>query len=117
MTYRSPGNDPNRQRDIPTPDEVRAMVTGAGVDGFQASNRFADGVGSTLEREAAAREGPSEKMVWLDCNERTPTESRALAEREQRCATCGLRGNCWCDQPCAFCKYPPMRGTPKKEVS
>lgn len=111
MTYRSPGNDPNRTRDIPTPDEVRAMITGAGADGFQAENRYAG-------LPAETPPSPDETMVWLDCNERTLTESRRLAEREHRCATCGLQGRCWCDQPCAFCKFPPMHPTePKAEVS
>jgi len=110
MTYRLAGNDPTRTRDIPTPDEVRAMITGAGSDGFQAANRFSEGVSATLEHEAAAREGPDEIMVWLD-GERPMDESLRLGALAGRCGSCGRKFDCCC-AGCTTC--PQRRMAPGK---
>lgn len=39
---------------------------------------------------------------------------------QERCASCGLIGLCWCQPGCEFCNYPPIRDSwarPHEEVS
>jgi len=102
MTYRLAGNDPTRTRDIPTPDEVRAMITGAGSDGFQAANRYA-GPDESTEPQA---EQDDEVMVWL-VEERTMAESYTLGRRDGRCGSCGRKSECCC-QGCPICPQIKM---------
>lgn len=99
MTYLLEGNDPNRTHDYPTPDEVRAMITGAGSDGFQAANRYA-GPDETEPLQ------DDEVMVWL-AEERTMIESYALGTRDGRCGSCGRKSECCC-QGCPVCPQTKM---------
>jgi hypothetical protein len=94
MAYRHEGNDPTRSRHLLSPAEVKAMMTGGGGgDGPPAPTE-------TPEDEA------DEVMVWLT-GERTMTESRALAQVEGRCGSCGRARDCCC-QGCSTCPQSKM---------
>jgi hypothetical protein len=96
MAFTLEGNDPNRQRDYPTPAEVRAMVTGQEAPEERAWS-FDDDTGLTFID--AFRNG----------------ETRV---NEQRCPTCGLLNLCWCQPNCEHCNNPhPNAGSRKEEVS
>jgi len=102
MTYAWEGNDPNRTQEYPTPAEVRAMITGAGSDGFQPANRYAGDAADSDESEGQ----DDEVMVWL-AEARSMAESRRLAQREGRCPTCGRKSECCC-QGCPTCPQTKM---------
>lgn len=115
--YLLEGNDPNRTRDIPTPDEVRAMITGAGADGFQPSNRFSEGVGAAFRREGLVPPDapaydleivPDEEYPNMTHLERVGFVDGFDEEDDDRCATCGLINLCWCQPGCEHCSYPPV---------
>lgn len=95
MTYQREGNDPTRSHEYPTPDEVKAMITGGGND--DAPDRTTSGTPAEVL---------SEVMVWLT-GERSLDESRAIARPEGRCATCGRKFDCCC-QGCPTCPQIKM---------
>ncbi len=85
--YRLEGNNPNRPRDYPTPDEVRGMMTGGGEAEMPAAPISAPQTGEIIPL-APAFDGPQ-------CE-------RARAQARGRCPTCGRKFACCC-QGCTAC--------------
>lgn len=102
--YRFPGNDPNRQREVQSPEQVRQMMVGAGSE-------YNDEQGA---QDLKAMFGAKRPAGWLggQVMALAPVSSPEERQRVQaqllvRCLPCGREFDCCC-QGCETCPQTKM---------
>lgn len=99
--YRFPGNDPNRQRETQSPEEVRRMMAGTGS---AAEEELAHELEASRGRERSVEKHELLRLGLMF----SPTQCLALAaQATDRCPTCGREFDCCC-QGCPVCPQTKM---------
>jgi hypothetical protein len=92
VTYAFGGNDPNKQRVVRSPEEVKAMLTGGGSEGPLSSMSGVD-----VDTE--------EGLTYIH-------DDLMLNAGFERCLGCGMPVKsltCWCGSGCKQCWGPAAR--------
>lgn len=102
--YQREGNDPNRRERIPSPDEVRSMLSGSDGDEERWRESFGEEPSTVFDLPSIIEE--VDGVTFVDF-----PHTQAVYIGRPRCLTCGRTNDCCCPN-CDIC----VLGTPRRSV-